>query len=78
MQQMRINIQVVLNQVYLPPATIEQLNWQQIVERFNTKTNTANEQIFQLTITAKNFSERLKKQTSNLYNYDKVCFFLIF
>jgi hypothetical protein len=75
MQQMRINIQVVLNQVYLPPATIEQLNWQQIVERFNTKTNSANEQIFQLTITAKNFSERLKKQTSNLYNYDKVCFF---
>jgi hypothetical protein len=75
MQQTRINIQVVLNQVYLPPATIEQLNWQQIVERFNTKTNSANEQIFQLTITAKNFSERLKKQTSNLYNYDKVCFF---
>lgn len=72
MQQMRINIQS-----YLSSTNIEQLNWQQIIERFTRKTNPANEQIVQLTITAKNFSEKLKNlplmQISNLYNYDKVC-----
>ncbi len=61
---------------------LEQLNWQKILERFTIKTNSSTEQIFQLTITAKNFSEKLKNlstiQISNLYNYDKVCFFFFF
>jgi hypothetical protein len=56
---------------------LEQLNWQQIPQRFIAKINSADEQFFQLTITAKNFTERLKNlpimQRNNLYNYDKVC-----
>lgn len=72
--QMKIDIQNNLLSI-----TIEQLNWQQIHERFNRKVIPINEQLFQLTITAKNFAEKLKTlptiQISNLYNYDKVCFF---
>ena len=49
-----------------------------------TKNNPAAEQFFQLTITAKNFSERLKNlstikvssETTNPYNCDKVCFII--
>lgn len=37
-----------------------QLTWLQIVDRFTNKTSTVAEQIFQLTITAKNFSDKLK------------------
>jgi hypothetical protein len=52
------------------------LNWQEILERFTSKANAAHEQLSQLTITAKNFSEKLKNlstnQISNLYNYEKV------
>jgi len=66
----------------ISPINLEQLNWQKILERFTIKTNSSTEQIFQLTITAKNFSEKLKNlstiQISNLYNYDKVCFLFFF
>ncbi len=58
-----------------------QLSWLQIVERFTSKNNPAAEQIFQLTITAKNFSDKLKNFSAakiaslmnNVYNSEKVC-----
>ncbi|CAM4927698.1 unnamed protein product [Rotaria socialis] len=78
MQQMRINTQSILNQVLLS-GNVQQLNWQEILERFNEKNNTTSEELFQLTITAKNFSERIKNLSktqltsikNNFYNYDK-------
>ncbi|CAF4371134.1 unnamed protein product, partial [Adineta steineri] len=77
-QQMKTNTQLVLNQT-ISSMTLEQLNWQQILERFTIKNNLVTEQFFQLTITAKNFSERLKHLSTtkislgmnNTYNYDK-------
>ncbi|CAF1083648.1 unnamed protein product [Adineta steineri] len=77
-QQMKTNTQLVLNQT-ISAMTLEQLNWQQILERFTIKNNLVTEQFFQLTITAKNFSERLKHLSTtkislgmnNTYNYDK-------
>ncbi|CAF3873762.1 unnamed protein product [Rotaria sordida] len=78
MQQMRINIQIVLNQI-IPLINFQQLNWQEIVNRFIVKNNTATEGLNQLIITSKNFSERIKNLStiqlssimSNLYNSDK-------
>ncbi|CAF2058869.1 unnamed protein product [Rotaria magnacalcarata] len=78
MQQMRINTQNILNQVLLSDD-VQQLNWQEILERFNEKNNTTSEELFQLTITAKNFSERIRNLSKtqltsiikNFYNYDK-------
>ena len=63
-------------------TNLKQLNWHQIVDRFFSKNNLIAEEFFQLTITAKNFSERLKSLSttqissvmSNIYNYVKVCF----
>ena len=60
--------------------TSEQLSWLQIVDRFTRKNSSTAEQLFQLTITAKNFSDKLKnlppaKLTSLMnviYNSDKV------
>ncbi|CAF3071587.1 unnamed protein product [Rotaria sp. Silwood2] len=77
-QQMRTNIQIVLNQI-IPPINFQQLNWQKIVDRFFAKNNSTAEGLNQLTITSKNFSERTKNLSttrisllmSNLYNYDK-------
>jgi hypothetical protein len=51
------------------------------VERFTSKTSSTAEQLFQLTITAKNFSDKLKNFSAarisslmhNVYNSDKVC-----
>jgi hypothetical protein len=51
------------------------------VERFTLKNNPVAEQIFQLTITAKNFSDKLKNFSgakiaslmNNVYNSEKVC-----
>jgi hypothetical protein len=59
MQHMRTNIQYILNQT-TSPASSGQLSWLQIVERFTLKNSPAAEQLFQLTITAKNFSDKLK------------------
>lgn len=66
----------------ITPAHFKQLNWEQIFGRFIAKNNLAAEVIFQLKITSKNFSEKLKSLSatqissimSNLYNYDKVRF----
>jgi hypothetical protein len=62
-------------------VTSGQLSWLQIVERFTLKNNPSAEQLFQLTITAKNFSDKLKNfpparissLMNNVYNSDKVC-----
>ncbi len=51
------------------------------MERFTSKTSSTAEQLFQLTITAKNFSDKLKNFSAarisslmhNVYNSDKVC-----
>lgn len=52
-------MQTLLHQISLSvPAA--QLSWLQIVERFSGKTSKTSEQIFQLTITAKNFTEKVK------------------
>ncbi len=58
------------------------------MERFTLKNSSTAEQLFQLTITAKNFSDKLKNFSptkiaslmNNVYNSDKVCdiFFLFF
>jgi len=64
----------------LPSTTSNQLSWLQILERFNTKTNPTAEQLFQLTITAKNFSDKIKNLSPNristllasVYQTDKV------
>ncbi|CAF3466732.1 unnamed protein product [Rotaria socialis] len=77
MQHMKTNIQHVLNQT-TSPASSGQLSWLQIVERFTSKNSSAAEQIFQLTITAKNFSDKLKNLSftrmssiSSVYNSNK-------
>ncbi|CAF1113081.1 unnamed protein product [Rotaria sp. Silwood1] len=77
-QQTRINIQIILNQI-IPPVNFQQLNWQQIVDRFLAKNNSVAEKLNQLIITSKNFSEKTKNLSTtqlsslinNLYNYDK-------
>ncbi|CAF1430242.1 unnamed protein product [Adineta ricciae] len=78
MQHMNTNIQLVLNKT-IPLVTSEHLTWQNILERYLTKNDAVGEQIFQLTITAKNFSERVKSLSTsrvgsgvaNTYNCDK-------
>jgi len=56
-QQWKTNIRSTLTTIEI---TAGQLTWLQIVDRFTNKTSTVAEQIFQLTITAKNFSDKLK------------------
>ncbi|CAF1070608.1 unnamed protein product [Rotaria sordida] len=71
-QHMRINIQYILNQT-TSPTVPGQLSWLQIVERFTSKNSSVAEQLFQLTITAKNFSDKLKNLSTinNVYNSNK-------
>ncbi|CAF3952566.1 unnamed protein product [Rotaria sp. Silwood2] len=76
-QHMRTNIQYILNQT-TSPAISGQLSWLQIVERFTSKNSSAAEQLFQLTITAKNFSDKLKNLSTtrissmnNVYNSNR-------
>ncbi|CAF1177190.1 unnamed protein product [Adineta ricciae] len=78
MQHMKTNIHHVLK-LTSSPTNPGQLSWLQIVERFTSKNGSTAEQLFQLTITAKNFSDKLKHFSvarisslmSNVYNGDK-------
>ncbi|CAF3512014.1 unnamed protein product [Adineta steineri] len=78
MQHMKTKIQYVLN-LTTSSTTCGQLSWLQIIERFTKKNSSAAEQLFQLTITAKNFSDKLKNLSptrisslmNNVYNSDK-------
>lgn len=64
MQQTRVHFQMILN--------LQDLNWQDILDRFTKKISSSDEQLLQLTITAKNFAEKSKHMSINVYNYDKV------
>lgn len=64
MHQTRVHFQMILN--------LQDLNWQDILDRFTKKISSSDEQLLQLTITAKNFAEKSKHMSINVYNYDKV------